>query len=182
MSHLRQAISVVAQEAHGAGTPFNDKPERVALRKFVRECVPFQKYWQQYFGMPPDCKIIDDPLGPNQVDLGIVGVAASATTNQIYGLIEVDVFNEWGETWPQRYKKFHVLRRKLKYFSGNSYPYITCTFNNSHAKMVTVQRQYIESCTEKYGVSKLWMEKIQSYDYVVRCPLQNPNVHWFHNR
>ena len=108
------------------------------------------------------------------MDLGIV----SNSNETIYGLIEVDVFNSWGESFPTHYKKFHVLERKLKYFTGTNYKYLTCTFNNTHTQMCCTTRENIERCNLLYGVTEMWMPKINEYDRVIRCPLDE-NVFWF---
>ena len=172
---LTQSITQAAELAHGKNTPYDDKPERTALRKFLKNCPNFQSFWANYFGTPPNTKIKDDPLGEYKVDLGIVDDIYGTT---IYGLIEVDVFNSWGESYPTHYKKFHVLERKLKYFEGTDYKYLTCTFNNTHTQMVCTTRENIERCLKKYGVTEMWMPAIKSHDRVVRCPLDE-NVFWF---
>jgi recombinational DNA repair protein RecT len=119
--------------------------------------------------------IKDDPLGECKVDLGLVD---RDFESRIHGLIEVDVFNSWGETYPTYYTKFHVLERKLKYFQGTNYKYLTCTFNNTHDQMACTTRENIERCLEKYGVMDKFMTKINAYDRVVRCPLDE-NIFWF---
>ena len=187
ISQLRNKINQAGEVVHGQGTPFQDKQERAALRKFLQTNKPFQDFWANYFGTPTNTKIKDDPLGEYKVDLGIVD---NDEEHKIYGLIEVDVFNSWGESYPTHYKKFHVLERKLKYFMESSYntepdvngdcgySYITCTFNKWHTQMACTTRENIERCLEKYGIVKLWMPKIEAYDTVVRCPLDE-NIFWF---
>ena len=109
------------------------------------------------------------------MDLGIVEYKY---VKIIHGLIEVDVFESWGESYPAHYKKFHVLERKLKYFEDTDYKYLTCTFNKWHTQMCCTTRENIERCLKLYGITKLWMPKIQAYDTVVRCPLDE-NIFWF---
>ena len=172
---LRDKIKQQGEIAHGKNTPYDDKPERKALRKFLTDCPNFQAFWANYFGTPPHTTLKDDPLGEYKVDLGIVDNIYGTT---IYGLIEVDVFNSWGESYPTHYKKFHVLERKLKYFEDTNYKYLTCTFNKFHNQMVCTTRENIERCHFLYGVQEIYMPKIDAYDRVVRCPL-NENVFWF---
>ena len=184
---LAQSITQAAAIAHGKNTPFDDKPERTALRRFLKNCPEFQGFWANYFGTPPNTMIKDDPLGKCKVDLGIVD---KIYEYRIHGLIEVDVFNSWDTSYPAHYKKFHVLERKLKYFMESDYntvpdangdcgyPYITCTFNKRHNQMCCTTRENIERCLVKYGVTEMYMPKIDAYDRVVRCPLDE-NVHWF---
>ena len=172
---LRQGITQAAELTHGKNNSYDDTNERVALRKFLKTSKPFQAFWKNYFGTPPHTKIKDDPLGEYKVDLGIVDNIYGTT---IYGLIEVDVFNSWGESYPAHYKKFHVLERKLKYFEDTDYRYLTCTFNNTHNQMVCTTRENIERCHFLYGITEMWMPKIESHDRVVRCPLDE-NVFWF---
>ena len=178
---LKNKIKLCGEEAHGKGNSYRDYKERKTLRKFLKTNKPFQDFWNAYFGTPPNTILMDNPLGKYQVDLGIVEYDPEPTSwkqeCKVHGLIEVDVFNEWKrETFP--YPKFHVLERKLKYFEGTNYKYLTCTFNNTHTQMCCTTRENIERCIEKYGITEIWMPKIQAYDKVVRCPL-NENVFWF---
>ena len=182
---LTQSITQAAELAHGKNTPYDDKPERTALRKFLKNCPNFQSFWANYFGTPSNTTLQEDPLGEYKVDLGIVdkdydfrNTGKPLLQGQVYGLIEVDVFNSWGESYPTHYKKFHVLERKLKYFEGTDYKYLTCTFNNTHTQMVCTTRENIERCLKKYGVTEMWMPAINAKDRVVRCPLDE-NVFWF---
>ena len=172
---LAQSITQAAEIAHGQGTPYDDKPERTALRKFLKNCPEFQGFWKNYFGTPPNTMLQEDPLGEYKVDLGIVEYKY---VKIIHGLIEVDVFNSWGESYPAHYKKFHVLERKLKYFEDTDYKYLTCTFNKFHNQMVCTTRENIEKCHFLYGITEMYMPKIDAYDRVVRCPLDE-NVFWF---
>ena len=173
---LRDKIKQQGEIAHGINNAFQDLAERIALRTFLANCPEFQGFWANYFGTPPHTTLKDDPLGEYKVDLGIVTDNGYGTT--IYGLIEVDVFESWGESYPAHYKKFHVLERKLKYFEDTDYKYITCTFNKYHNQMCCTTRENIEKCHFLYGITRLWMPKIQAYDTVVRCPLDE-NIFWF---
>ena len=182
---LRDKIKSMGQIAHGDDS-YDDSNERNALRTFLAESPQFQKFWADYFGIIPNSRIEDDPLGSCKVDLGLM----DATYYKIHGLIEVDVFNSWEFGFPSNYKYFHVLERKLKYFLPSDYhsedlknhrkgiPYITCSFNRYHDQMVSTTRENIVDCLEKYGVTEMWMPKIQEYDRVVRCPLDD-NIKWF---
>ena len=172
---LSNKIRQAGEAVPGQGLSYEDKNERTALRTFLKNCPNFQAFWANYFGTPPNTTLQDDPLGEYSVDLGIV----TEEENICHGLIEVDVFESWGESgYPAHYKKFHVLERKLKYFEDTDYKYITCTFNKRHNQMVCTTRENIEKCHFLYGVTKLWMPKIQAYDRVVRCPLDE-NIFWF---
>ena len=171
---LKQKIKHQGEIAHGIGNSYQDHSERDALRNFLANSPNFQQFWKNYFGTPPNTILKEDPLGEYGVDLGIV----SNSNETIYGLIEVDVFNSWGESFPTHYKKFHVLERKLKYFTGTNYKYLTCTFNNTHTQMCCTTRENIERCNLLYGVTEMWMPKINEYDRGVRCPLDE-NVFWF---
>ena len=171
---LRGKIRQQGEVAHGKGNAFQDLAERIALRNFLANCPDFQGFWKSYFGTLPNITLKDDPLGEYKVDLGIVDLE-----HKIYGLIEVDVFNSWGESgYPAHYKKFHVLERKLKYFENTDYKYITCTFNKWHNQMVCTTRENIEKCHFLYGITEMYMPKIDARDRVVRCPLDE-NVFWF---
>ena len=172
---LRDKIKQQGEIAHGKGNAFQDLAERIALRNFLANCPEFQQLWTNYFGILENSHLLEDPLGEKRVDLGIVD---DIYEHRIYGLIEVDVFNSWEDTFPTYYTKFHVLERKLKYFQGTNYKYLTCTFNNSHNQMACTTRENIERCLEKYGVMDKYMTAIQSYDRVVRCPLDE-NIFWF---
>ena len=172
-SQLSNKIRQAGEAVHGQGRSYEDKNERTALRYFLANCPNFQAFWANYFGTPPHTTLKEDPLGEYKVDLGIVDLE-----HKIYGLIEVDVFNSWGEKYPAHYKKFHVLERKLKYFEDTDYKYLTCTFNNTHTQMVCTTRENIEKCHFLYGITEMYMPKIDAYDRVVRCPLDE-NVFWF---
>ena len=172
---LRSKIKQQGEIAHGTGHSYEDKKERTALRNFLANCPDFQGFWKSYFGTPPDSYLMEDPLGEFSVDLGIVELKY---VKIIHGLIEVDVFNSWGEKYPTHYKKFHVLERKLKYFQDTDYKYLTCTFNKWHNQMVCTTRENIEKCHFLYGITEMYMPKIDAYDRVVRCPLDE-NVFWF---
>ena len=184
---LSNKIKQAGEAVHGKGTPFQDLAERIALRNFLANCPEFQDFWANYFGTPTNTMIKDDPLGEYKVDLGLVD---RTYESRIHGLIEVDVFESWDTSYPAHYKKFHVLERKLKYFMESSYntepdvngdcgySYITCTFNKWHTQMACTTRENIERCLTKYGIVKLWMPKIEAYDTVVRCPLDE-NIFWF---
>ena len=171
---LKNRIKDCAEEAHGVRDSYNDNVERKALRTFLAHSRPFQDFWKSYFGIPEGCVLKDDPLGMYKVDMGL----CSHASRTIHGLIEVDVFNEWGNEFPKHYKKFHVLERKLKYFQDTDYLYLHCTFNRTRNQMCCTTRDNIERCLFYYGVVDLWMQKMQSYDRVVRCPLDE-NIHWF---
>ncbi len=166
--------------------PYDDTAERQALRTFLKDCPEFQQYWANYFGTPAHTKIEDDPLGKCKVDLGLM----CKTYYKIYGLIEVDIFHSWEFGFPANYKYFHVLERKLKYFlpsdynsetlrqGGSGKPYITCTFNRYRNQMCSTTKENIVKCLHKYGVQEIYMPKIDAYDRVIRCPLDE-NVFWF---
>ena len=176
---LRNKIRQQGEIAHGKGNAFQDLAERIALRNFLANCPEFQGFWKNYFGTPTNSYLMEDPLGEKRVDLGIVSNSNGVSTNEnIHGLIEVDVFNSWGESYPAHYKKFHVLERKLKYFTDTDYKYLTCTFNKFHTQMVCTTRENIEKCHFLYGITEMYMPKIDAYDRVVRCPLDE-NVFWF---
>ena len=186
-------IKQCGEAVHGQHHSYDDKNERAALRNFLKTSKEFQSFWKNYFGTPPNTMIKDDPLGEYKVDLGLVD---RTYEYRIHGLIEVDVFESWRESYPAHYKKFHVLERKLKYFMDSEfvdgspyntvpktngdcgYSYITCTFNKYHNQMCCTTRENIERCLLKYGITRLWMPKIQAYDNVVRCPLDE-NIFWF---
>ncbi len=172
---LKSKIRQQGEIAHGTGKSFQDHAERNALRNFLANCPNFQDFWANYFGTPANTTLKDDPLGEYEVDLGIV----NEKENICHGLIEVDVFNSWGESgYPTHYKKFHVLERKLKYFENTDYKYLTCTFNNVHTQMVCTTRENIKRCHFLYGITEMWMPAINAKDKVVRCPLDE-NVFWF---
>ena len=179
---LSNKIKQQGEVAHGKGRSYDDRNEREALRNFLYWNKDFQKLWEEYFGCPENSYLLEDPLGKKNVDMGFVSSnevhVRPHESQTIHGLIEVDVFNSWEKTFPTYYTKFHVLERKLKYFQGTNYKYLTCTFNNTHTQMACPTRENIERCLEKYGVMDKFMTKINAYDRVVRCPLDE-NIFWF---
>ena len=179
---LRNKIKQQGEIAHGQGHAYNDRNEREALRYFLYWNKDFQQLWAEYFGTPTNSYLMEDPLGEKRVDMGFVSSPTVHVrpheSQTIHGLIEVDVFNSWGDTFPSYYKKFHVLERKLKYFEGTDYKYLTCTFNNTHTQMCCTTRENIEKCHFLYGVEDKYMTAFQSHDRVIRCPLDE-NIFWF---
>ena len=95
---LRNKIKQCGEAVHGQGLSYEDKQERAALRKFLKRSKEFQQFWKNYFGTPPNTTLQEDPLGEYGVDLGIV-----TEEKIIHGLIEVDVFESWGESFPTLY-------------------------------------------------------------------------------
>ena len=173
---LKERIREVAESVHN-GNAYADNPERLALRRFVKYCPEFQRFWRGYFGdngCGSNAIIKDDPLGKKHVDLGIV----DRTTSEIYGLVEVDVLTNWNPDWPGNYRRFNVLKRKLRYFQSNNYKYITCSLSLNRKKMVCTTRENIQMCYSKYGVTRMKIKKWGEYDEMVRCPLDN-NIKWF---
>ena len=181
-SQLRNKIQQQGEVAHGQGRSYDDRNEREALRNFLCRNKDFQKLWEEYFGCPENSYLLEDPLGKKNVDMGFVSSnevhVRPHKSQTIHGLIEVDVFNSWGETYPPNYKKFHVLERKLRYFQETDYKYLTCTFNCDHNQMVCTTKDNIERCLDIYGITNMWMPKIKAYDMVLRCPLDE-NIFWF---
>ena len=179
---LKQKIKEQAEVAHGRGNSYDDRNEREALRYFLYWNKDFQKLWQEYFGTPENSYLLEDPLGKKRVDLGFVSSSTVHVrpheSQTIHGLVEVDVFNSWGETFPSYYTKFHFLERKLKYFEGTKYKYLHCTFNNNHTQMCCTTRENIEKCHFLYGVTEKYMTKINEVDRVIRCPLDD-EVKWY---
>ena len=106
MLQLKNKIKQAGEEVHGQGLSYDDTNERAALRKFLQVNKPFQDFWKVYFGTPANSYLMEDPLGEYSVDLGIVDINHEFI---IHGLIEVDVFESWGENFPAHYKKFHLL-------------------------------------------------------------------------
>ena len=90
---LKNKIRQQGEIAHGKGKSYQDLAERIALRNFLANCPEFQSFWTNYFGILENSHLLEDPLGEFGVDLGIV----NDEEHKIYGLIEVDVFNSWGE-------------------------------------------------------------------------------------
>ena len=82
---------------------YDDKPERNAFKKMVREknsnLRDFIKDYCQLDLNNGPYNEIDDPLGPYAVDMGIVD-----KNKNIVCLVEVDVFFSWEDAWPSYYK------------------------------------------------------------------------------
>ena len=144
---------------------YDDNPERKAFRKLIYRDESFKNWIKDYFQLNmEECpfKIIEDPLGEYQVDLGMVD-----STDKIVGLIEVDVFNDWHDKWPFYYKWCHRLGRKTKYWINNSYPYINVTFNENHNDAIVTTRE-IES---QYPIKHKWFKVKKMYDDVREVPI-----------
>ena len=108
---------------------YDDIEQRLAFTKMVGTdgCPILRKFLTNYFDMKEDKSYIIkvDPLGVKKVDLGI----KCKETNEIVGLVEVDVFKEWNPTWPSHYSFCNRLLRKEKYYKMYPYPYVNISFN-----------------------------------------------------
>ena len=108
---------------------YDDIEQRLAFTKMVGTdgCPILRKFLTNYFDMKEDKSYIIkvDPLGVNKVDLGI----KCEETDEIVGLVEVDVFKEWNPTWPSHYSFCNRLLRKEKYYKMYPYPYVNISFN-----------------------------------------------------
>ena len=166
---LSDKIRIQGEKSHGKGKSYDDLLERQAFFNFL-PLPTFQEYFLKYFGKPNNVKIKNDPLGKKRVDLGLVDIDDEQI---IHGLIEVDMFNKWGATWPRNYVRFHILERKLKYFLGNSFKYLHCTFNNTRTKMRCTTRENIERCLKVHGVVEKYVPEMKIMDRFVRCPLDS---------
>ena len=104
---LRDKIKQQGEIAHGQNDAYNDRKEREALRYFLYWNKDFQQLWEEYFGCPENSYLLEDPLGKKNVDMGFVSSPTPHVrphkSQTIHGLIEVDVFNSWAETYPPNY-------------------------------------------------------------------------------
>ena len=144
---------------------YDDKPERKAFRKMIYRDESFKNWIKDYFQLNMEdgpFKIIEDPLGEYQVDLGMVD-----SSDNIVGLIEVDVFFSWKDKWPSYYKWCHRLGRKTKYWINNSYPYINITFNTKHNDAIVTTRE-IES---QYPIKDKWFKDKKMAEQVREVPI-----------
>ena len=133
---------------HNGPDGFNDGPERVALRNLLFRDEPFRKFVIEQFNLSsPIDELKSDPLGLYKVDLGIY------QNNVLLGLIEVDYYKKWNPSWPENYRWCHALVRKLKYWQELNLPYIACTFNTEHDKMLVstnkMQAKYMHTKKKK---------------------------------
>jgi hypothetical protein len=133
---------------HNGEDCFNDEKDRNALRKFLLHDKAFQKFVKNQFNLTaPIDELRNDPLGLYKVDLGLY------RNNVLLGLLEVDHYKEWNPDWPYWYRYCHALVRKLKYWKKYNLPYIACTFNMQHDKILVstneMQAKYMYTKTRK---------------------------------
>ena len=146
---------------------FNDKPERDAFRKMVRNDSSLRNFLKEY------CQLdlnnapyteINDPLGPYAVDMGIVD-----KNKNLVCLVEVDVFFAWEDAWPSFYKWCHRLARKEKYWIDTPYPYVNITFSTNHKNGIMTTRE-IES---RYPVIEKWFKHKKMYEQLREVPISS---------
>lgn len=144
---------------------YDDKPERNAFKKFVKEDDKTLEFLYDYMNLETDVryKIVDDPLGERRVDLGIV----NTETGKLVGIVEVDVYESWKDEWPKYYKWNHRLLRKEKYYIDNDLPYINITFNTKYTSGICSTREL----EQKYPVKHKEFKQFGKKDYVREIPL-----------
>ena len=130
---------------HLGPNSYNDKPERDAIKKFLYTNKDFQKFVVNQFGITAPVDLTFDPLGKYMVDAGI------EQDGKLIGLVEVDYYTKWNPDWPNNYIWCHALVRKIKYWKENNLPYIACTFNMQHNKVLVSTNEM----QEKYMHTKI---------------------------
>ena len=135
---------------HLGPNSYDDKSERVAIKKFLCTNKDFQKFVVNQFGITAPVDLTFDPLGKYMVDAGI------EQDGKLIGLVEVDYYTKWNPDWPYNYRWCHALVRKIKYWKENNLPYIACTFNMQHNKVLISTNEM----QEKYMYTKK-MKKVQ---------------------
>ena len=129
---------------HLGSNSYDDKSERVAIKKFLCTNKDFQKFVVNQFGITAPVDLTFDPLGKYMVDAGI------EQDGKLIGLVEVDYYTKWNPDWPYNYRWCHALVRKIKYWKENNLPYIACTFNMQHNKVLVCTNEM----QEKYMYTK----------------------------
>ena len=150
---------------HLGPNSYDDKAERVALKKFLSTNKDFQKFVVNQFGITTPVDLIFDPLGEYKVDAGII------QNGNLIGLLEVDYYKKWNPFWPHNYRYCHALVRKLKYWKENNLPYIGCTFNMQHDKILAstneMQEDYMYTKKKKnVQLNGKWVD-----DWFLEIPL-----------
>ena len=127
---------------------YNDEPERTALDRMIRDDQRCHDFICEYFSLVLDKNyhIQEDPFGNFDVDLAM----RDEEDDSIVGLIEVDVFFAWDDTWPYYYKFCHRLERKMKYYIERPYPYVNFTFNTKHTSAIVTTREIEEKHLVRY--------------------------------
>jgi len=160
---------------HNGPECFDDEPERVALRNLLLRDKPFQKFVIEQFNLSsPIDELKSDPLGLYKVDLGIY------QNNVLLGLIEVDYYKKWNPSWPKNYRWCHALVRKLKYWQELNLPYIACTFNMQHNKILVctneMQAKYMH--TKKRKPVELNGEIVMDWFLEIPLPVSKKFGEW----
>ena len=151
---------------------YDDKKERIALKYFLYTNKDFQKFVVNYVGITGPIDLIFDPLGEYKVDAGIV------QDGKLIGLIEVDYYTKWSPsesnpfgTWPYNYRWCHALVRKFKYWQNNNLPYIACTFNMQHTKMLVSTNEMQEKYMHTKKIKPVELANETVMDWFLEIPL-----------
>ena len=159
---------------HLGSNSYDDKKERIALRYFLYTNKDFQKFVVNHFEITGPIDLIFDPLGERKVDAGIV------QDDKLIGLVEVDYYTKWNPTWPYNYRWCHALVRKFKYWQSNNLPYIACTFNMQHNKMLVstseMQEKYMH--TKKIKPVELGGETVMDWFLEIPLPVAKKFGDW----
>jgi len=152
---------------------YDDSAQRESFIKMYSSCKILNKFLHKYFCLEPDkeYEFIEDPFGKTKVDMGMVCIGAgNMNSDVLVGLIEVDYYSKWKDTWPSNYKYCNRLVRKEKYYkSYPELPYINITFNVYGTDgIITTKEMH-----EKYPIVDQYISGVNKMDRLRKISLRD---------
>ena len=149
---------------------YDDSAQRKSFKRMMSTCKILNQFLYEYFSLKNDdnkrYKLIVDPFGKTKVDMGMKEIS----TGKLVGLIEVDYYKIWKDTWPPHYKYCNRLVRKEKYYKPYpELPYINITFNVYGTDGILTTKEM----HEKYPIVDQWIPEIKKYDKLRRVSLKD---------
>lgn len=149
---------------------YDDSAQRESFKRMMSTCKILNQFLYEYFSLKDDgdkkYKLIVDPFGETKVDMGMKEIS----TGKLVGLIEVDYYKIWKDTWPPHYKYCNRLMRKEKYYKPYpELPYINITFNVYGTDGILTTKEM----HEKYPIVDQWIPEIKKYDKLRRVSLKD---------
>ena len=152
---------------------YDDSAQRESFKKMMSSCKILKHFLYEYFSLKDDKKygFIEDPFGKTKVDMGIACIGAdNMNSDVLVGLVEVDYYSKWKDTWPSNYKYCNRLVRKEKYYEPYpKLPYINISFNVYGTDGILTTREM----HEKYPIVDQWIPEIKKYDKLRRISLKD---------
>jgi hypothetical protein len=169
----RQHINHYDRENFAGEKGYDDSAQRKSFLKMVSSCKILNQFLYEYFSLKNDKKyeFIEDPFGKTKVDMGMVCIGAgNMNSDVLVGLVEVDYYSKWKDTWPSNYKYCNRLVRKEKYYKPHpELPYINITFNVYGTDGILTTKEM----HEKYPIVDQYISGVCKMDQLRRVSLND---------